>query len=107
MLTVLWGADGARTPAQVQAALPDGLAYTTVSTILTRLHDKGAVSRERVGSAHVYAPLVNEDAVAARQLRDLLADGADRRAVLRGFVTALDPADVAVLRELLDGTDPR
>lgn len=107
VLTVLWAADGPRTPAQVQAALPEGLAYTTVSTILGRLHDKGAVSRDRVGPAHAYAPLVREDAVAARQLGELLVDGADRRAVLRGFVTAIDPADVAVLRELLDGTDPR
>ena len=107
VLTVLWAASGARTPAQVQAALPKGLAYTTVSTILSRLHVKGEVSRERLGSAHVYAPVVKEDAVAARQLGELLADGADRRAVLRGFVTAIDPADVAILRELLDGTDPR
>jgi predicted small secreted protein len=45
VMAALWAADGPRTPGQVQADLAVDLARTTVTTILTRLHDKGVVDR--------------------------------------------------------------
>jgi predicted transcriptional regulator len=38
----------------------DTLAYTTVVTILTRLFEKNALSRERDGRAYRYAPVADE-----------------------------------------------
>ena len=102
---MLWAAETPLTAAQVQQALPDSLAYTTVLTILSRLYTKGQLTRERAGPAFAYRPLVSEDAVAARQFSELLRDGTDRRAVLRGFVQAISDADAAVLKELLDTHD--
>ena len=51
VLAALWSAPAALTTAEVVEALNSGLAYTTVQTILTRLHGKGAVEREQAGRA--------------------------------------------------------
>lgn len=37
------------------------LAYTTVLTVLDRLHKKGVVRRERMGKAHLYRPAYFEE----------------------------------------------
>ena len=41
VLAALWAAERPLTTAEVAEALDSGLAYTTVQTILARLHDKG------------------------------------------------------------------
>ena len=41
VMAVLWASDQALTPGEVQQGLGADLAYTTVMTILTRLHGKG------------------------------------------------------------------
>ncbi|AEA27012.1 BlaI/MecI/CopY family transcriptional regulator [Pseudonocardia benzenivorans] len=105
VLAVLWAADTALVPAQVQDALGPGLAYNTVQTILTRLHAKGAVERERAGRAHAYRPVLDQNGLTARQMRGLLDRGSDRTAVLRRFVAELGGEDEAVLGELLRRTE--
>lgn len=105
VLAALWAAGRAVTPADVQAAVPGGLAYNTVHTILTRLCAKQLVERVRVGRSSVYLPLMDAAETAAEQMRTALGHGADRGKVLQRFVTSLDPEDEAALRELLrDGT---
>lgn len=37
------------------------LAYTTVATILQRLHDKGLLSRKESSNGHIYAPKVSKE----------------------------------------------
>lgn len=109
VLTILWTAGRPLSPAEVreQLAWPGGhragpeLAYTTVVTVLTRLHEKGALIRERVGRAYRYAPIADEAGLAARRLTDLLDQAADRDAVLSRFVEELSDHDERVLRELL------
>ena len=49
MLACLAAAGRPLAPAEVLAELGGGLAYTTVMTTLSRLHAKGAVSREPAG----------------------------------------------------------
>ena len=46
-----------------------------------------------------------EDAVAARGMRRLLTDGADRAGVLARFVAELDPDEERMLARLLERTD--
>lgn len=101
VLAALWAATGPLVPAAVLDAVGGGLAYTTVMTILVRLHEKGLIERERAGRAYAYRPVVAETDVVAEQVRRLLDRGHDRAAVLQGLVDGLSPGDEATLRELL------
>ena len=56
VLAALWRANEPLTPGEVREHLGSTLAYTTVMTILTRLYEKGSVTRRRVGRAFVYTP---------------------------------------------------
>lgn len=104
ILAVLWGAAGALTPAQVQAAVAGDLAYNTVHTILTRLCQKQLVARVRQGGGAGYLPTRDAADLAAEQMRSALDRGSDRSAVLQRFVTSLDPDDEAALRTFLGST---
>jgi predicted transcriptional regulator len=93
-------AGGPLTPREVLKYLGDELAYTTVMTTLTRLHDKGAVSRESTGRTFTYA-LADGSRVQARAMRRALDTAPDREQVLARFLDELDPVDVPVLQRLL------
>jgi predicted transcriptional regulator len=97
---VLATAHEPRTPAQVQAELADGLAYTTVMTALARLYEKGAVTRERTGRGYAYR-WADQTTVTARKMRHLLERDDRRASVLARFVAELTPEDGRVLAELL------
>lgn len=86
-------------------ALDADLAYTTVQTILTRLHAKGAVSREPAGRAHAYTPVLDDAGLAATRMRAMLDNGGDRAAVLARFLGTLTPEDEATLVGLLESRD--
>ncbi|MFF9497677.1 BlaI/MecI/CopY family transcriptional regulator [Streptomyces flaveolus] len=103
VLAVLREAEGPATAGWVQERLGGDLAYTTVVTILTRLLDKGAVSRERAGRSFAWTPAADQAGLAARRMRKVLDAQSDREAVLASFVTGLDPADERLLRDLLGG----
>jgi predicted transcriptional regulator len=103
VLAVLQSAGAALTPAQVRERLSDPLAYTTVVTILSRLHAKGVLIRNRAGRAFSYAPVADEPGLAARRMRGVLEAEMDREAVLARFVSGLSPADELLLRRMLAG----
>lgn len=105
VLASLAAADAPRTAAEVLDDLAGELAYTTVMTTLSRLHSKGAVTREPRGRAFAYGlpggPAAAAAAVTATRMRRLLESGDDRAGVLSRFVDGLSPADVEVLTRLL------
>ncbi|MFJ7064032.1 BlaI/MecI/CopY family transcriptional regulator [Streptomyces sp. NPDC101115] len=101
VLAVLRRPGGARTAGWVQERLGGDLAYTTVITILTRLHAKGAVSRERAGRSFEWTAVADEAGLAALRMRRVLDGETDREAVLASFVTGLSPDDERLLRDLL------
>jgi predicted transcriptional regulator len=101
VLAALWSCPGSATATEVQQWLSDDLAYTTVVTILTRLHDKGAVSRHKQGRSFAYAPVDDEAGLAARRMRKMLDTGPDRGRVLSRFVSTLSEADERLLRAML------
>ena len=103
VLAVLWNAAEPLTPAGVQARLEDDLAYTTVVTILTRLHDKGVATREKHGRSFRYHAVDDEAGLAARKMTKVLEAEPDRGSVLARFVTQLSETDEEVLRALLRG----
>jgi len=101
VLGVLWAAEGPLVPREVQEQLEDPPAYTTVTTILDRLHRKGVATRSARGRAFAYQAVVSESDVAAQHARALFANGNDRRAVLQGFLDVLSDDDTEQLTSLL------
>ncbi|MEV6208754.1 BlaI/MecI/CopY family transcriptional regulator [Kitasatospora sp. NPDC051914] len=102
VLAVLREAPGPATAGWVQERLEGGLAYTTVVTILSRLHAKNAVSRTRSGRSYRWLAASDAAGLAALRMRRVLDSEADRDAVLASFVSALLPDDEPLLRTLLD-----
>ncbi|MEU3403000.1 BlaI/MecI/CopY family transcriptional regulator [Streptomyces sp. NPDC006670] len=103
VLAALWAADGPLTPAQVQEILGGTLARTTVTTILSRLYEKGTVDRKRSGRGFAYVPTEDASGLTARRMHAELAKDEDRGAVLSRFVSQLSGEDERLLRALLDG----
>jgi predicted transcriptional regulator len=101
ILAALWSADRPLTPEEVRSSLGQPLAYTTVQTVLVRLHEKGVIERRPHGRAYVYSPLLDEKDLAARRMRTLLDSEADLDGVLSRFVATLDQEQAAVLRRVL------
>ena len=90
------------TPAQVRDALGRELAYTTVMTVMARLHDRGLLNRHRVGRAFAYSVVGDPAQVTARRMHRILDVDADRAGVLARFVDGLTGEDEHLLRALLD-----
>jgi predicted transcriptional regulator len=86
---------------QVRDRLGAELAYTTVVTILSRLHDKGVLTRNKAGRSYAYAPVADEPGLAARRMTRVLDGEADREAVLARFVSGLSADDEVLLRRML------
>jgi predicted transcriptional regulator len=105
VLAALWAAPGPLTPGEVQAELGSPLAYSTVVTILSRLHAKGALERHREGRAYAYTPVQDGAGLAARRMHRVLDERSDRGAVLTRFVSDLSSEDGELLRDLLRGID--
>jgi predicted transcriptional regulator len=101
VLAALWAADQPLTPAAVRTELGEELAYTTVMTILARLHEKGVVTRERAGRAYAYAPAFDQADLAASRMHALLGDGRDRDEVLARFAGSLSARDTRTLTAAL------
>jgi predicted transcriptional regulator len=106
---VLRAAGRALTPGEVRERLGvrDGreLSYSTVVTIVSRLHAKGLLSRQRAGRGFSYQP-VDEASLAAGRMNLALAAGSDHGAVLTRFISGLSDRDAMLLRELLDAGPP-
>ena len=73
VLGILQAAGEPLSPADVRERLGGDLAYTTVVTILSRLHAKGVLDRERAGRAYRYTPVADEPGLAARRMATVLA----------------------------------
>lgn len=104
-MRILWK----RSPASVSDVLEqinathDGeRAYTTVMTVLSRLHDKGYLERERRGRGYDYSPRYSEeelvDLLGSREVEQLV----DRygEVALAHFAEALEQAPPDLLRRL-------
>ncbi|MGW2230015.1 BlaI/MecI/CopY family transcriptional regulator [Streptomyces formicae] len=102
VMAALWAADAALTPAEVQAELASGLARTTVTTILSRLYEKGTLERQRRGRGYAYRPIQDAHGLTALRMHGELDRDSDRETVLARFVAQLDPDDEQVLRRLLE-----
>jgi predicted transcriptional regulator len=103
VMRALWDADRPLTVREVQARVRrrPALAYTTVLTVLDRLHDKQFVQRDKDGRAFRYRPRIGEaEWVGGRAAAVLAGEAGTDRAVLAAFVASAERADPALLDEL-------
>lgn len=103
VMEIIWQLEEA-TVGDVLARLGDEYHYNTVMTVMSRLADKGVLTRRREGRAHVYVPVEERDAFLARVSRDV-AEGLLREfgaLAIAQFIDAastVDPELVAELRQ--------
>lgn len=104
IMDVLWSR-GPSTVAEVQAALEDDLAYTTVLTMLRIMEGKAYVSRSREGRADRYAAEVQRQTAgksALGRVTDRLFGGSPEELLLRLVDRDLTPEQLRRMRDLLD-----
>lgn len=101
VLALLQTSGQAQTPGEVLQSLGDGLSYSTVVTVLSRMFDKGLLTRSKQGRAYAYAPVADAHGLTARRMRQVLESDPDREAVLSRFVEDLPARDEELLRQFL------
>lgn len=106
IMRILWSGDDAAL-ATIIERLGKGQrrpAYTTVTTILSRLRERGLVDRTRRGRTAVYRALISEaqlvEATSEQAVDKVLARFGD--AALRHFATRLGDIDPGLRRELIE-----
>ena len=110
VLATLWESGELATPEVFnRVGKPRGLAYTTILTVLQRLHRKGLVSRRGEGKAHVYSPALSREQFSERRGEVLagamVALGCAGLSAFLAEAKRLDPAFIAVLRSQLEESD--
>ncbi|MFQ5703301.1 MAG: BlaI/MecI/CopY family transcriptional regulator [Gemmatimonadales bacterium] len=105
VMSVIWRL-GSATVAEVRSGLHEGLAYTTVLTVLRGLESKGYVRHEASGKAFRYHPLIEATEVgegALGRLLDKIYRGS-REMLIARLVADEDISEEELLRirELLD-----
>lgn len=113
VLRVLWD-EGPCTVRQVLDALAGrgrDWAYTTVLTFLSRMNQKGVVSSDKSGLAHVYRAALTRNRVRKERLRTLvddLYDGAAGSLVLHLVKSQnLSREDIEALQQLIEELDDK
>ena len=101
IMAVLWAADCPLQPGDIKDRLDTGLAYTSVATVLGRLHTKGLVERTESGRAFAYRAAIDESQLAVRRIGEVLASAPDKAQVLAGFLGTLTKKDIKALRAML------
>ncbi|MEU6713652.1 BlaI/MecI/CopY family transcriptional regulator [Nonomuraea sp. NPDC046802] len=95
-----------RRPASVREVVEElrlerTIAYTTVMTVMDKLHTKGLLKRRPVGRAYVYEPVASKEAYTADLMRDALAGSGNQAATLVHFLERLSPEEAAALEAAL------
>src|SRR5699024_2269782 len=82
VLTALWERGEPMAVAELQSAVSAPKpAYTTMMTVLTRMEDKGLITRERVSRSLMISPVRSQAATAASRMSQTLRDSSDSREV--------------------------
>jgi predicted transcriptional regulator len=78
-----------------------GLALTTVLTVLSRLENKGFVTRDRGSRPHLYRAVTSRAQHTAELMHEVLGSVPDREAALARFIGTVSPNEAETLRRLL------
>ena len=104
VMDLLWSRPDPATVRDVQSALePERpLAYTTLMTVMDRLHSKGWLTRTMEGRAYSYQPTATKEEHSAQLMTDALGSSTDRSATLVHFLQQLSSTDAKRLRSALN-----
>ncbi len=80
------------------------LASTTVLTVLSRLENKGFVTRDRGTRPHLYRAVTSRADHTAELMHEVLGSVPDREAALARFIGTVSPNEAETLRRLLGAT---
>ncbi|MDP4505420.1 BlaI/MecI/CopY family transcriptional regulator [Nonomuraea turcica] len=83
------------------------LAYTTVMTVMDKLHTKGLLKRKPVGRAYIYEAVSSKEAYTADVMRESLAKSGNRAATFVHFLERLTPEEASALEAALQVYPPR
>jgi predicted transcriptional regulator len=88
VMTQLWKSGGASAH-EVLEMMPEEYAYTTISTVLRILLQKGAVEAQPSGRQHVYKPVIDKDDYESSTLKHVVT-------------TVFDGEPASLMRRLLN-----
>ncbi len=105
IMEVLWSQDKPYLVREVRERLDYSrpVAYTTVMTVMTILHGKGVLQREKYGRAWRYWPAEQREEHDARLMAEILRSGGDHQVTLRQFLDRISEEERATLRNVVDG----
>lgn len=100
IMDVVWSQDQALLVREVRERLHYSrpVAYTTVMTVMTILHSKGVLRREKHGRAWRYWPREHRAEHDARLMAEILGSSGERDRTLREFLSRVGPDDLEVIR---------
>lgn len=82
------------------------LAYTTVLTVMDKLHAKGWLRREPRGRAYAYEAVASREEYTARLMREALSTSDNRAAAFVHFLGQLSEVEARALRAALEICPP-
>ncbi len=99
----LWSADGPLPVREVLGRIErqPPLAYTTILTVMDKLHRKGFLARERDGRAFRYHPTKDRADHTAELMHELLSDSGDSSVTLLRFLDHMSPTETEKLKRAL------
>ena len=71
IMDVLWSNSGPQKPSDIVKVLENSHAYTTITTVLKRMFDKGLVKRKQKGNVYYYQSVTDKATYASGCLDDL------------------------------------
>lgn len=97
IMDVLWSQDQALAVREVRDQLKYSrpVAYTTVMTVLTILHGKGVLRREKDGRAWRYWPQERRAEHDARLMAEIMRSGSNQLETMRVFLAQLSADELA------------
>ena len=109
IMEVIWSQERPLVVREVRERLqyPRPVAYTTVMTVMTILHGKGVLRREKQGRAWRYWPAETREEHDARLMAEVMRSGGNHRVTLRRFLERVSDEELQSLLRAVDDTAPR
>jgi predicted transcriptional regulator len=100
IMDVIWSQDRPLPVREVRERLNYArpVAYTTVMTVMTILHGKGVLRREKHGRAWRYWPAEQRAEHDARLMAEILRSGGDHQLTLREFLSRATADELDTIR---------
>lgn len=106
IMNILWANKEPIIPSAIQSQLSKKLAYTTVKTVLERLHEKGLLNREKKSGVYYYSPNVTKESYGTKNLRSVFKNilGSYGKLAISQFIESIkeEPESLDLLKKYLE-----